>query len=97
MSRDCLLQCSLTKELTAACVDDPCTAQRLQWECCEQSRLRLGLLIAAACSLFVLVVLFCARVVNVYRRRQAALKRTSGEDEFAIASSFGQPGKRLTY
>lgn len=78
---DCLLQCSLTMELTTECINDPCRALANNWNCCHQSNIRLALLSAAATALVLMTVLFGAKLVNVYRRRHAAMTMTHADPE----------------
>lgn len=72
---DCLLQCPLTQDLSTTCINDPCRALAEGWECCHQSNIRVAFISAVVLALLFMIVLFLAKVVNVYSRRGAASKQ----------------------
>jgi hypothetical protein len=94
---DCLLQCSMTMELTTECINDPCKALANKWDCCHQSNIRLALLTVAATSLVLMTVLFGAKLVNVYRRRHAAMSNLLDPEHHHGGSVMKKEHRQIKY
>lgn len=83
-SEQCLPSCSILRELSTACLEDPCLfigdncvgrsppGMSCEDFCCDVSTVRLGELAGMAVLLLLILVILLARLLRVRRRRLQA-------------------------